>query len=208
MLQILIWTKCLLLLKGFKIYGIQFSFCTIGVSVLFFTLIIQWKISFLTMHIQCIELNVHAPLIFLITIRDHFEGKAAMFTPWLLGSQSCEKVFRSARSTINTFSAMINFSMFGLLQSLHRLQIQSNLQAPSQSTGVVYPQINKHSCEDGNQRTHQLVQKQIYSMVVVRLLLYSYQNGIMHTRYTYTSNLSFSNFSKILIFFHQLLFFN
>ncbi len=100
-------------------------------------------------YIICIELNAHALLTFLNTIRDHFEGKAAMFTPWLLGSQSCEKVFRSAGSMTNTFSTMINFSMLGLLQRLHRLQIQSNLQAQSQSTGVVYPQINKHSCKDG-----------------------------------------------------------
>ncbi len=131
-----------------------YSFLFALLVSVYYCMIIQWKISFLTMHIQCIELNVHAPLIFLITIRDHFDGTAALFAPWLLGSQSCEKVLRSAQSTINSFSTMINFSMLGLLQSLHRLQIQSNLQAQSQSTGVVYPHINKHSCEDGNRRTH------------------------------------------------------
>ena len=97
----------------------------------------------------CIELNAHALLTFLLTIRDHFDGNTAFFAPWLLGSQSCEKIFRSARSMTNTFSTVINFSMLGLLRRLHRLQIQSNLQAQSEATGIVYPQINKHKFKDG-----------------------------------------------------------
>ena len=49
----------------------------------------------------------------------------------------------------STFSTMINFSMLGLLRRLHRLQIQSELQAESQASGVNYPQVKKHENKDG-----------------------------------------------------------
>ena len=84
-----------------------------------------------------------------MTTTEHFNSNASLFLPWLLGSQSCEKIFRSARSMTNTFSTMINFSILGLLRRLHRLQIQSNLQAESEVTGIMYPQIQKHKSKDG-----------------------------------------------------------
>ena len=49
----------------------------------------------------------------------------------------------------STFLTIINFSMLGLLRRLHRLQIQANLQAQSDETGIVYPQVQKHKCKDG-----------------------------------------------------------
>ncbi len=100
----------------------------------------------------CIELNAHSILTFLMTIRDHFDSDASYFLPWLLGSQCCEKIFRSARSMTSTFSTIINFGMLGLLQRLHRLQIQSRLQAQSEQTGIVYPQILRHKSEIGKSK--------------------------------------------------------
>lgn len=50
---------------------------------------------------------------FLKTIRD--TGESETFLPWKLGSQSCEKIFRAAKSLTSTFSTIINFSMLGLL---------------------------------------------------------------------------------------------
>ena len=82
-------------------------------------------------------------------IRDHFNADFSLFVPWQLGSQSCEKVFRSARSMSNIFSTVINFSFLGLLRRLHRLQIQSNLQAQSEVNGIAYPQVHKHESKDG-----------------------------------------------------------
>ena len=78
-----------------------------------------------------------------------YPKKDGVYLPWLLGSQSCEKTFRLARSMTSTFSTMINFSMLGLLRRLHRLQIQSELQAESQASGVNYPQVKKHENKDG-----------------------------------------------------------
>ena len=49
----------------------------------------------------------------------------------------------------STFSTIINFSMLGLLRRLHRLQIQSHLQAESHHSGVIYPQVESHKNKDG-----------------------------------------------------------
>lgn len=49
----------------------------------------------------------------------------------------------------NTFSTIINFGMLGLLRRLHRLQIQTTLQAESNKTGIVYPQLEKHKAKEG-----------------------------------------------------------
>ena len=98
------------------------------------------KDNFITQNTyMCIELNAHTLITFLLTIRDNFLNLEGCFCPWLLESQSCEKIFRSARSMTNMFSTIINFGMLGLLRRLHRLQIQAKLQAESNATGIVYP---------------------------------------------------------------------
>ena len=49
----------------------------------------------------CIELNAHALIVFLITLRG---SGVNSFPPWLLGSQVCEATFRTARSMSSIFS--------------------------------------------------------------------------------------------------------
>ena len=49
----------------------------------------------------------------------------------------------------NIFSTVINFSLLGLLRRLHRLQIQFNIQAQSEVTGIAYPQVHKQESKDG-----------------------------------------------------------
>ena len=86
----------------------------------------------------CIELNAHALLTFLITVRDHV-GNDDCFLPWLLGSQCCESTF----SMNSTFSTMINFGILGLLRRLHCLHIQLALQAEA-GEDIVFPRLTKH----------------------------------------------------------------
>lgn len=50
---------------------------------------------------------------------------------------------------MTTFSTIINFGMLGLLRRLHRLQIQATLQAESNKTGIIYPQLEKHKAKEG-----------------------------------------------------------
>ena len=65
---------------------------------------------------KCIELNAHSLIIYMMTIRDHpvSDNQDRLFTPWLLGSQSCEKVFRTAHSMTSMFSTILNFGVLGL----------------------------------------------------------------------------------------------
>ena len=53
------------------------------------------KANFITQHcyIMCVELNAHALITYVLTIRDHFHGDFDKFLPWMLGSQTCERTF-------------------------------------------------------------------------------------------------------------------
>ena len=100
---------------------------------------------------MCVELNAHALITYVLTIRDHFHGDFDKFLPWMLGSQTCEKTFRIIRSMSSTFSTVLNFSILGLLRRLHRLNIQLTLQANSQ--GVIrFPSMEKHCSKEGKNK--------------------------------------------------------
>jgi len=94
---------------------------------------------------MCIELNAHALIVFLIAVRDHAKTNDC-FLPWLLGSQCCEAMFRTARSMSSIFSTVINFGMLGLLRRLHRLHIQLALQTDS-SEEILFPRVAKRKIQ-------------------------------------------------------------
>jgi len=48
-----------------------------------------------------------------------------------------------------TFSAMINFTVLGLIRRLHKLQIQVDLE---ESTGIIYPHKVTHDKKSGLQK--------------------------------------------------------
>ena len=108
------------------------------------------KQNFLTSNTyQCIELNAHALLTFLMNARDNVNKDDVVFFPWLLGSQSCEKTFRSARSMSTVFSSVLNFSILGFLRWLHRLNIQAMLQLDAEKSGIRFPRAEKHIAKSG-----------------------------------------------------------
>ena len=78
-------------------------------------------------------------------IRDALPDHSTCFVPWMLGSQTCERTFRSLRSMTGTFSTAINFSMLGLLQRLHKLYIQEEIMSESKSNGITFPRQEKYS---------------------------------------------------------------
>ena len=98
---------------------------------------------------MCIELNAHALITYLMVVRSQISSDQMAFLPWLLGSQVCEKTFRTARSMSSTFSSVLNFSILGLLRRLHRLQIQSVLQAQSEESKIKFPRIDRHCSKEG-----------------------------------------------------------
>ena len=96
-----------------------------------------------------VELNGHALVSFVIILRDKIPNGSNLFCPWLLGLQPCEQAFRAARSMTGTFSTIINFSLYGLLQRLHRLQIQLQLESEMNETGIQYPRVLNHLKKSG-----------------------------------------------------------
>ena len=96
-----------------------------------------------------VELNGHAIITLLILMRDVVPNGNELFCPWLLGSQPCEQTFRAARSMTGTFSTIINVSMYGLLNRLHRLQIQLQLESKMDETGIYYPRVIGHIRKTG-----------------------------------------------------------
>ena len=103
------------------------------------------KQNFLTNNTYlCIELNAHALLTFLMNAHDNVNKNDIVFFPWLLGSLSCEKTFRSARSMSTVFSSVLNFSILGLLCRLHHLNIQAMLQVDAEKSGIRFPRAEKH----------------------------------------------------------------
>ena len=98
---------------------------------------------------MCIELNAHALITILMVIRNQVSSDSTTFLPWLLGSQVDGRTFRTARSMSSTFSTVLNFSILGLLCHLHRLQIQSVLQAQSEESKIKFPRIDRHLAKEG-----------------------------------------------------------
>lgn len=101
---------------------------------------------------KCIELNAHSIILYAMIIRELFPSHKESFIPWLLGSQSCEKMFRAARSMSSTFSTIINFDMLGFLQRIHRLHIQYCLENEAQTSGIKYPHKESHKAKDGHHK--------------------------------------------------------
>ena len=110
------------------------------------------KVNFISHNCyMCIELNAHALITYVLSIRDHFQGDFSNFMPWLLGSQTCEKTFRIVRSMSSTFSTVLNFSILGMLRRLHRLNIQLQLQSNSQDL-IKFPSVERHRNKEGKNK--------------------------------------------------------
>uniref|UniRef100_A0A1X7USD2 PHD-type domain-containing protein n=1 Tax=Amphimedon queenslandica TaxID=400682 RepID=A0A1X7USD2_AMPQE len=102
----------------------------------------------------CIEINAHSLLSYIIMLRnDNYSPEH--FTPYIMGSQSCEKLFRSLRSMSSTFSTVINFSMLGLLERLHKLVIKEDIESQSErnSHQIKFPRLEKHEKKTGHGET-------------------------------------------------------
>ena len=87
---------------------------------------------------MCVEINAHSLLATIFILPDEMKANSKCFLPWMLGSQSCERVFRSLRSMTGTFSTVVNFSLVGMLQRLHKLYIQEECQSKTRGATVAF----------------------------------------------------------------------
>ena len=70
---------------------------------------------------------------------------------WLAGSQACEQLFRLLRSTTSTFSTMINFSLKGIMEKIHKLQ---HISASKSDDNIIFPRVKRcllHLKEESNE---------------------------------------------------------
>ena len=90
---------------------------------------------------MCIELNAHSLLVHILTLQLLLPPSNENFLPWLLGSQCCERLFRSARSMSSSFFTVLNFGILGFMRRLHRLQLQIKLESECDVTTINIPEL-------------------------------------------------------------------
>ena len=96
------------------------------------------KNSFITSFTYyCVELNAHA----LISVMRKFRALnlPQYFFLWLFNSQACEAFFRSMRSFTSTFSTVVNFDLYELLQRIRRIQLKCELMYDLNARGIMFP---------------------------------------------------------------------
>lgn len=87
----------------------------------------------------CVELNGH------LLINIVYNVIQGLFPPeslriWMTGSQSCEQLFRILRSMTPTFSTIVNFTLKGVLEKIHKLQL---LSSPESDETIVFPRVKR-----------------------------------------------------------------
>jgi len=87
----------------------------------------------------CVELNAHILLGILYNIIEGHLPKATMRI-WTTGSEGYEQVFRLLRSMTPVFSTVINFSLKGILERVHKLSYLAHIEA---SDDIIFPRVKR-----------------------------------------------------------------
>lgn len=87
----------------------------------------------------CTELNGH---MLLNTLYNVIKGIFPLdsLRVWTCGSQACEQTFRLLRSMTPTFSTIVNFSMKGVLERVHKLNFLASVEA---SEEIIFPRVKR-----------------------------------------------------------------
>ena len=87
----------------------------------------------------CMELNCHMLLNLVYNvIKGIFPPESLRI--WLSGSQGCEETFRMLRSMTSTFSTIVNFSIKGIIQRIHKLNHLSTVES---SETITFPRVQR-----------------------------------------------------------------
>lgn len=87
----------------------------------------------------CVELNSHS-LIAIIFNVIHGDMPKEALRIWMGGSQGCEQVFRLLRSMTPTFSTIINFSLKGISERIHKLNYLASIEA---CDDIIFPRVKR-----------------------------------------------------------------
>lgn len=107
-----IW-RSLFIVRGWRIWLLQTKELTL-------------KNSFITTNTStCIEINAHSLVRIVQELRD--SNNDDLFRPWLMGSQPCEALFRSARSCSPNQLTSVNFNIAEFLGRHKRIQLCNDI---------------------------------------------------------------------------------
>ena len=95
----------------------------------------------------CIEIKAHLMLSLLYNV---INGKFPkdVIRVWLTGSQGCEQLFRLLKSMTPVFSTIINFSLKGVLERIHKLNYISSIECTEE---IIFPRVQRRLLQLNNE---------------------------------------------------------
>ena len=87
----------------------------------------------------CVEINAHMLLNLIFNVIQGILPVEALRI-WYTGSQACEQLFRLLRSMTPAFSTIVNFSMQGMLNKIHKLEFISAAECDDE---IVFPRVKR-----------------------------------------------------------------
>lgn len=107
------------------------------------------KNNFITSNcFSCIELNAHSMIRLVKSYHKNNEIlKPELFVPCHFSSQPCEKLFRATRSFTSTFSTVVNFTMYEIINRLHRIEMLNVIKNDLSDTLSVENPFNRN-CDE------------------------------------------------------------
>ena len=88
---------------------------------------------------MCTEVNAHMLLNLVYNVATGVFPPEALRI-WCCGSQGCEQLFRILRAMTQTFSTIVNCTMQGILNRIHKLQFLSSAECDNQ---IIFPRVQK-----------------------------------------------------------------
>ena len=89
-----------------------------------------------------VEINAHC-LVYLAMLVAEGQLPIEALDIWLQNSQSCEDVFRSARSMSSMDSAGVNFTVAQFLNRINKLTVLKNIKSNTNTNNLRFPQHHK-----------------------------------------------------------------
>lgn len=74
---------------------------------------------------SCIEINAHSLILYVLFLKERCLDH--LFSPEILGSQSCEAIFRQIRSMCSTYSTVTNASILELILKLSKIDLLNQI---------------------------------------------------------------------------------
>ena len=95
-----------------------------------------------------VELNAHHLIYMVCLVKQQHLPEQALTNIHLFNSQSCESIFRDARSLSGTFSTMVNFSVRSFIRRLQKLSVLNELKHNQVEENLRFPVHHKHKREN------------------------------------------------------------